>query len=263
MSAPALGTWDRRLALAVRTGEQTSWSRSAGLPAAALLLGCLAGLALSWQAILSEAARDRVYLVFTGLGYTATASAGQDRTGTEGRRPTVEGMAGTRERQSEKPLAVWHEFAAASSMGLDTRSPDPLPLKSLGSPDRLELAEETGLADERAAEVGAPAVAMDITFDVNSSFLPPDAVDALRELVHRLPVTGSASLGVAATVSDTGVQTAEPGEAYKYNRWLAERRVARVRDWLRAHGPAGVDIEAGFLEHDSSRRVVVALRQGP
>ena len=160
-------------------------------PGRALLLGCLAGLALSWQAILSEAARDRVYLVFTGLGYTATASAGQDRTGTEGRRPIVEGMAGTRERQSEKPLAVWPEFAAGFTMGLDTRSPDPLPLKSLGSPDRLELAEETGLADERAAEVGAPAVAMDITFDVNSSFLPPDAVDALRELVHRLPVTGS------------------------------------------------------------------------
>ena len=228
-----------------------------------MLLGCLAGLALSWQAILSDAGRDRVYLAFTGLGYTATASAGQGLAAKGSHRRATGGMAEVPERLSEKPLAVWPRIAAASPLGMDTRSPHPLPREPLGSLDRLVLAEETGSAVERSAEVGAPAVAMEITFDVNSSFLPPDSVDALRDLVRRLPKDGSASLNVSATFNDSGVQTADRREAYRYNRWLAERRVERVRAWLAVHGPAGLAIEPGLLEHDASRRVVIAMRQGP
>lgn len=262
MPIPAQEIWDHRLAIAARARERRGPSRAKAGSAAALVLGCLAGLALSWQAILSDAGRDRVYLVFTGLGYTATARAGQDLAATGSHRRPADGMAQVPERLSEKPLAVWPKSAAAYPVGMDARLPHRLPRKPLGSLDRLVLAEETGFAVERAAVVGAPAVAMEITFDVNSSFLPPDAVDALRELVRRLPKSGSTTLNVSATVSDAGVQTADPGEAYRYNRWLAERRVERVRGWLAAHGPVGVDIEPGILEHDASRRVVVAMWQG-
>ena len=103
---------------------------------------------------------------------------------------------------------------------------------------------------------------MDITFDVNSSFLQPGAIEALRDLVRRLPKGRRATLDVSATVSADGVRTTDPREAYQYNRWLAERRVERVRGWLAANVPAGVDIRTGLLEHDATRRVVIAVRPG-
>ena len=74
MPSPTLEIWDYRLAIASHTGERCEPSHAKAGSAAALLLGCLAGLALSWQVILSEGARDRVYSVFTDLGYTATAT---------------------------------------------------------------------------------------------------------------------------------------------------------------------------------------------
>ena len=104
---------------------------------------------------------------------------------------------------------------------------------------------------------------MEITFDINSSFLRPDTIGTLRELVGRLPQGVPATVELRATVSDAGVKVADADAAYRYNRWLAARRLERVRHWLAQHGPAGLAVEPGFLDHDASRRVVVALRQRP
>ena len=47
-------------------------------------------------------------------------------------------------------------------------------------------------------------------------------------------------------------------EAARYNKWLAERRMERVRDWLAKHAE-GIDVETRFRENDDSRQVIVRL----
>src|SRR4051812_17678299 len=91
--------------------------------AAALVLGCLAGLAVSWQMILSDAARDRVFLAFTVLGYTATASAGQELAAIGHHQQPLDGMARVPRRLSGQPLALWPRPAAASATVMETRLP--------------------------------------------------------------------------------------------------------------------------------------------
>lgn len=261
MSAPPPGPSSHRPAGVARSREHCGSQGAAAGPAVALLLGCLAGLALAWHAILSDAARDRVYLSFTGIGYTATASAGQGPAAVVADDATVDGMPRSARRLSKKPLAMWRRSAAASDREMATRSPLPLPARPLESADQLVLADETGPAVGRPADdlAGAPAAVMQITFDVNSSFLQAGSVAVLRDLLDRLPKGRPARLAVSATVSDDGVRTADPHEAYRYNRWLAERRIERVSGWLSRHAPSGVAIAAGFLEHDASRLSLIHI----
>jgi outer membrane protein OmpA-like peptidoglycan-associated protein len=263
MPARALESWNQRLALTARTGRGQAPPGAATGSAIALVLGCLVGLLLSWQGVLSDGARARVYRLFTGLDYTATAIAGPPLATAGAGGPSSQGMADVAYRLSEKPLAVWPKSTAGSTQGMDTRSPEPPPQTPLGSLDQLTLAEDNSPVLERVAAVGAPAAGMEITFDVNSSFLRPDTVGMLKELVARLPDGAAPTLGLRATVSDDGVKSADASAAYRYNRWLAERRLERVRHWLAEHGPTGLTVEPGFLDHDASRRVVVAFRQGP
>jgi hypothetical protein len=125
------------------------------------------------------------------------------------------------------------------------------------------------LADEEAAVVAAPAqgevfaVQLELVFDVNSSFLGPSAISALRGLVAGLPKGVPLQVALQAAVSDDGVKGAKPRDAERYNRWLAERRVDRVAVWLRQQARSELAIEPGFVAHDSSRRVTISARQAP
>lgn len=102
----------------------------------------------------------------------------------------------------------------------------------------------------------------EITFATNSSYFPPDARDRLEDLVAGLAEGERYQIRLKAAVSDSdqvvGAKSAE--EARRYNRWLAERRLARIRNWLMRHA-AGRDltIETSFEDNDNSRAVSVAV----
>jgi len=60
--------------------------------------------------------------------------------------------------------------------------------------------------------------------------------------------------------SDTVVGATSPEEARRYNRWLAERRLHRVREWLDENAAGRqIEIEPAFKPDDNSRRIVVRV----
>jgi hypothetical protein len=101
-----------------------------------------------------------------------------------------------------------------------------------------------------------------ITFATNSSYFPPGTARRLRTLLGNLAADGRyrVQLEVGVSGSDTVVGAKSPEEARQYNRWLAERRLDRVREWL-GENAAGrqIEIEAAFQPDDNSRRVVVRV----
>jgi hypothetical protein len=101
-----------------------------------------------------------------------------------------------------------------------------------------------------------------ITFPSNSSYFPPGAGAQLQALLHQLVDGQHYQVILRASVSGAqkvvGAETLD--EAAKYNQWLAERRVDRVRIWLdqNAAGNALV-VKPEYQANDESRQVVVRL----
>lgn len=118
-----------------------------------------------------------------------------------------------------------------------------------------------------AAPVVAPAVAsppkpqtLTITFDVNSSYLPDDLNGRLRALAGKLEPDRSYQVRLVGAVGGGDVSGRPADEARRYNRWLAERRVERVADYLqRTARAADLTIERRFAANDSSRQVQVQV----
>lgn len=82
---------------------------------------------------------------------------------------------------------------------------------------------------------GPPLAAAEIAFDGGSSFFPRGAEKRLRDLLAGLPRSGAYRFELAAGVDDAPMKGGDPSETERYNRWLAERRLARVGDWLEQH----------------------------
>jgi outer membrane protein OmpA-like peptidoglycan-associated protein len=101
-----------------------------------------------------------------------------------------------------------------------------------------------------------------ITFATNSSYFPPGARNQLNRLLSDVSSEKRYEVFVQVAVSGTTkvVGAKSPAEAAKYNRWLAERRLERVQQWLLEHtNPDTVSIKPEYLEDDESRRVVVRV----
>ena len=118
-----------------------------------------------------------------------------------------------------------------------------------------------------AAPVVAPAAAsppkpqtLTITFDVNSSYLPDDLNGRLRALAGKLEPDHSYQVRLVGAVGSGDVSGRPADEARRYNRWLAERRIERVADYLRRTARAAdLTIERRFAANDSSRQVQVQV----
>jgi len=64
-------------------------------------------------------------------------------------------------------------------------------------------------------------------------------------------------------VGGADVKEAQGTAAVRYNRWLAERRVGRVAEWLKQNaGGRRIEIGTAYAEDDPSRRVTVRLAAG-
>jgi hypothetical protein len=114
----------------------------------------------------------------------------------------------------------------------------------------------------RVAPSADPEGAVAITFATNSSYFPPGVRERLDGLLTGLEAGKRYRVEVEVAVSGAdqvvGAETQE--EARRYNRWLAERRLERVQDWLDEHA-AGRELalEPRFVPNDNSRRLVVRI----
>ena len=128
----------------------------------------------------------------------------------------------------------------------------------------------TGAATEPKAAAPAQAATADdgdhplvIIFPTNSSYFPPGTETQLRSLFGELGNDRRYRVVLQTSVSGShkvvGAET--PEEAEKYNKWLADRRLDRVREWL-GQNVKGTElvIEPEYLANDNSRQIVVRLR---
>jgi hypothetical protein len=101
-----------------------------------------------------------------------------------------------------------------------------------------------------------------ITFATNSSYFPSGAAKRLRELVAGMGPDHKYEVGLRVAVSGSAkvVGARSPQEAASYNKWLAERRLERVQNWLLEHVAAGgaLSFKPEFVT-DESRQVIVRL----
>ncbi|MCS6781367.1 MAG: hypothetical protein NZ555_16880, partial [Geminicoccaceae bacterium] len=140
-----------------------------------------------------------------------------------------------------------------------------------------ETAREPAPAPERAAE--APAVAalpaggpgsprggpasFEIVFETNSSYFPKGTTQNLRSFLQTLPASGTIRVEITAAVAGADVREAGGQGGLRYNRWLAERRVGRLTDWLKENaGDRRFDIVTRYQDNDPSRRVRLAVAGG-
>lgn len=98
-----------------------------------------------------------------------------------------------------------------------------------------------------------------ITFDVNSSYFPASLNGRLRQLATGLEQGQPYAVELTGSVGTDPVTNGGAGEAAAYNRWIAERRMDRVAEFLQNTSDADLTIKRSFARNDSSRRVVVKI----
>jgi enoyl-CoA hydratase/carnithine racemase len=113
------------------------------------------------------------------------------------------------------------------------------------------------------AATSAEAERLAIVFPTNSSYFPPGAGEKLRRLLRALGQHGAYEIVLQSSISGSqqvvGAESAD--EAMRYNKWLAERRLERVREWLdRNAAGRELSFRQDYRAGDESRQVVVEVR---
>ena len=149
----------------------------------ALLAGCLIGLGLAWRVILGEVARGRILGAMARLATSVEAVEASEpqRLCPVDPAKRVEGMLGRPSRPQQYELAMWPEIAATRSAAKPKAAAPSSPSLSCLSvwcwPKRRSRLSQRRPGRERRVE-------LEIVFDINSSFLAPAAISALRGLVR-------------------------------------------------------------------------------
>jgi len=162
-----------------------------------------------------------------------------------------------------KPLATAGASSAeAASGGADETGARSRTAEAGPGAETAEASAGARLAAIDPGVVRGPS-GLEIVFDVNSSYLPKGAAAELRRFVKDLPTSGTIRLAIVAAVGGADVKEAGGSSGLRYNRWLAERRIGRVADWLKENaGGRRLEIRTGFADDDPSRRVTVRLEAG-
>jgi hypothetical protein len=109
------------------------------------------------------------------------------------------------------------------------------------------------------APVPAPA-RLAIVFDVNSSYLPASLDGRLRDLAAGLDPGYSYRVELVGSVGHPDVEGQPAEEALRYNRWMAERRMTRVAEYLQKNTKAEkLSFRQDFALNDPSRRVLIEV----
>jgi hypothetical protein len=162
------------------------------------------------------------------------------------------------DRSSEKSVAAVEPAPATVARS------QPAPAGEAAQGATAAAAQQSAAAEdpERQGKVEWGRGNVVITFATNSSYFPPGTARRLAALLGNMAAGGSyrVQLEVGVSGSDTVVGATSPEEARQYNRWLAERRMSRVREWLDENASdRQLEIEPTFQADDNSRRVVVRI----
>lgn len=134
----------------------------------------------------------------------------------------------------------------------------PLPRRAAPTPPKPAPSKATAEPEPPAA---SPALAStEIRFAAGSSFFPDGAGKELARLVSELPKDRAYRIQLFAGVDDTLVKPEDPAESARYNRWLAQRRLARVSEWLEQHAEIrDLTLTRALREEERTPKVVVRV----
>jgi outer membrane protein OmpA-like peptidoglycan-associated protein len=131
--------------------------------------------------------------------------------------------------------------------------------RGASAPREAQQHAEQGLEPKGEAQWGQEGSVV-ITFAMNSSYLQPGTSQRLNSLIGSM-ASGAlyrVQLQVGLSGSDKVAGATQPEEAMRYNKWLAERRMNRVKEWLTENArDRQFEIESELLVGDISRRIVV------
>lgn len=185
----------------------------------------------------------------------AVGEAEKQRAALEAGRVELEAQlqAARAEVQSLQAAAAAVPVPAPAAMPEPAAGPPPAPVEP------PTVAPPTVTAEPTAKP--APPQTLTITFDVNSSYFPASLNGRLRRLATGLEPGRAYAVQLTGSIGTDPVENGGPADAAAYNRWIAERRLDRVADFLQATADgADLSIERSFARKDSSRRVVVSIR---
>ncbi|MCB2056178.1 MAG: hypothetical protein KDE35_18310 [Geminicoccaceae bacterium] len=159
------------------------------------------------------------------------------------------------DRHASQPADLAAATVADGTTGGTSGTPAP-EAEEAATPAAADAARPAAAEEGRkVAAAGAGAARADVVFAVNSSYFPPGAGDDLEQFVAALP-PGDVSIVVTGAVGGADVQGASGDEAVKYNRWMAERRVGRVTEWLEKRlSGRNAEITTDYRMDDPSRAV--------
>ena len=151
-----------------------------------------------------------------------------------------------------QPPALAADAASAAAV--------PAEVEKAAEPLQQPAAQTAAVTTEPAA-LPAGAATGAVIFDVNSSYFPSNAGSELRSFLAKLGEGGAYEIAVTGAVGTGDVKGVDNAEATRYNRWMAERRVERVVDWLEKNaGGRKFELRKNLRENDSSRAVVMEAR---
>jgi len=168
------------------------------------------------------------------------------------------------ERAPAKPIETKPtEVKPVEAKPAETRPEPEIAAASPARPDRAAAVAAQPDPAQRQAAVDVKEERLVIVFPTNSSYFPPGTGSQLRSLLRTLAQERRYEVVLESSVSGSqkvvGAETAE--EAAKYNKWLATRRLERVRDWLDQNAAGrGLVVKPEYHANDESRQVVVRIR---
>ena len=110
------------------------------------------------------------------------------------------------------------------------------------------------------AQATPPSGVTPIVFDVNSSWMTDKQRAPLDKLLTGLPASGNVNISLTAAVGAGDVNSKSRTEDEKYNRWMAERRIGRVQEYLQSKaGGRQLTFTSNYRTNDNSRAVEVAI----
>lgn len=171
-------------------------------------------------------------------------------------------VAGSQPAREPEPVRTQAETrAGVASVTRSLPASDDKPAPATAPAKRATAAATRKAVNDAKIETDAEG-ALVITFATNSSYFPPGTSRRLNQLLSEIE-TGKryeVSLQVAVSGTTKVVGAKSPQEAKRYNKWLAERRLERVQQWLLEQAsPDTLSIRSEYLTADESRRVVVRM----
>ena len=170
------------------------------------------------------------------------------------------------EEPPEAAVAVTALPESGGSLGTVEPAPAPAPLAAVepaAAPPAAapESPAPRALVPEPVTAVAGDARSLAIVFDVNSSYLPQGLGGQLKDFAATLEPGKAYQIELVGSVGHPDVEGQSAEEALRYNRWMAERRMTRVAEFLQKNARTeSLTFRQDFALNDPSRRVLVEAR---